>query len=82
MSDRQRLSMPEREIIYKENKVYQGQLSDGSALKRKILTEDILRDNKSKVLHGSTRFGTFQCGFWRHGSKCTGHDEILEQTKV
>ena len=37
----------ERERIYNENKKYQGQLSDRSALKRKILTEDILRDDKS-----------------------------------
>ena len=37
----------ERERIYNENKEYQGQLSDRSALKRKLLTEDILRDDKS-----------------------------------
>ena len=37
----------ERERIYNENKEYQGQLSDRSALKRKILTEDIPRDDES-----------------------------------
>ena len=35
----------ERERIYKGNKEYQGQLSDRSAVKQKILTEDILRDD-------------------------------------
>lgn len=38
----------EREKIYNENKEYQGQLSERSALKRKLLTEDILRDDESE----------------------------------
>lgn len=52
-----------------ENKTYLGQLSDRSALKQKILTEDILRDDESDFAHLNVVFGAI------------GH-EILGQTKV
>ena len=67
----------ERERIYNENKEY-----DRSALKRKILTEAILRDDESvRFYTGLPDLAHFNVVFWRHSSKCTGH-EILGQAKV